>query len=126
MLMPQLFQENVLSLRSRTVKAGPSGSTNPVQLYGVLGQYNSDKLDCDDYLVTYTIKDEEITVCPFAEDEGEVEISLIDGYYSLTPDGYCAINDPAALVRLAATFNSWIQEQGDHFRMLNSITTDNG
>jgi hypothetical protein len=126
MLMPQFFQENVLALRSRTVAAGPGGARNPVQQYAVLGQYNGDRLSCEDYLVTYTIDDVETTICPFAEDEGETVINLVDGYYSLMSDGHCAINDPGALVKLAATWNEWIQEQGDHFRMLNSITTDSG
>jgi hypothetical protein len=126
MLMPMMLQENILANKSRIVEAGKNGAKNPVQIYGVLGQYNSDKLVCSDYLVEYTIDDIKTTYCPFATKEGEVEVNLIDGYYSMTPDGHCAINDPVALMKLAMAFNEWIQSQGDHFRTLNSITADSG
>jgi hypothetical protein len=126
MLLPMMLKENILANKSRIVEAGKNGDKNPVQLYGVLGQYNNDRLACTDYLVEYTVDDIKTTYCPFVTKEGETEINLIDGYFSQTPDGHCAINDPAALMKLARDFNEWIQGQGDHFRTLDSITADSG
>jgi hypothetical protein len=126
MLLPNIMQENVLALRSTKVEAGKTGAKQPQIVYSALGQYNGDKLIEADYSVTYTIDGADFTVSPFASPVGEVPISLIDGYFSSVPDGYCCINDPSALVTQATAFNEWIQAQGDHFRMLTSIATDSG
>jgi hypothetical protein len=123
MILPQIFTEGILACTSRTVEAGRSGHKNPNMLHGVLGQYANVVPRRTDYTVTYIVDGLAVTKSVFADDTGEVEINLIDGSYT---GGYTFINDPSIITVFSALWNEWIQANGDNYRMLNLMSTDNG
>lgn len=124
MLLPMFLVENILANRSRSVLSGKG--KNPRMHVAVLGQFNGDRLSESDYRSEYVVDDVPVHVPCFADDSTEVEISFIDGYFSKSPEGYCAINDPVGIVPLVEAWNNWVQEMGDHFRRVGSIDADAG
>lgn len=123
MYMPQMMQQFILNVQSRSVRRG---TANPKILLSCLGEYANTNLFTEDYPVTYEIEGVTITKPIFVVDKAEVEISRIDGYFVSNPDGICAINDPSAILPLIAQFNGWIVAQGDHFRRLTTVDADPG
>jgi len=120
MMFPLALMANIMACKGRTLYPN---SKNPMQYRTLLGQYDKDRLLTENYVVEYVFEENQISKNCFAVDPLELDVSLIDGSYG---NGYVAINETEALLRLAETFNAWIIGMGDHFRNVGSLDNDNG
>jgi len=127
MVLPTPIIENIRALVMRYVSYG--GNAENIQYYlPILGQYQLDRLDENDYVVNVNIDGTETTLLAFKASEtvwkevtidkdgkqltkalAEPVISLIDGSSGTT---LLAINDPAQLGILVAQWNTWLISSG--------------
>jgi len=103
-LLPTPVIENVRALIGRRVGAG-KGAQHYVP---VLGVYNSDVINNNDYQVTLVIGDTPTVLNPFAAPLAtNTNADLINGYSS-SVGSYLQINDPGRLTTLTSFWNNWV------------------
>lgn len=121
MRIPVLLKQNVLALRQRVINASRSGSNNPQVWFPILGQYEEDILNTENY---FNIIEGETQFNTFFFDPEEDFISYVDG--STSSNDVVWINDPAAITKLAERWNEWTVRMGNYFWSMDTIGSDQG
>jgi hypothetical protein len=123
MLIPRMLKENLTALTMRMSVGGRGGNKNPSMYMPVLGVYEADTINPDDFLVDVVINGVTTQMSPFLPPGVEDPISIIDGKVNNT---YAAINDPAAVNVYLSEINRWTVQLGNNLQPCVPISGDGG
>jgi len=107
MLLPKILAENLRSCTYAIIENGKN-DRNPIIAMPILGAYNGDVLDSEDYGANYGSASFTNLRLPTFIPDPSITISVIDG--TTSGGGVAFINDPQALNLLIQKFNNWLNE----------------